>query len=87
MTYVYDQGIVAFTVEVANNTAREIVKATSKVMKPADLDQLGGLVSVEVEDVEWFVLSAMQKCMSRSLLSAEMTTERRFAQTAEQEKH
>lgn len=52
VTYVYDQGIVAFTVEVANNTAREIVKATSKVMKPADLDQLGGLVSVEVEDVE-----------------------------------
>ena len=52
VTYVYDQGIVAFTVEVANNTAREIVEATSKVMEPADLDQLGGLVSVEVENVE-----------------------------------
>ena len=52
VTYVYDQGIVAFTVEVANNTAREIVEATNKVMKPADLDQLGGLVSVEVENVE-----------------------------------
>ena len=52
VTYVYDQGIVAFTVEVANNTAREIVEATNKVMTPADLDQLGGLVSVEVEDVE-----------------------------------
>ena len=52
VTYVYDQGIVAFTVEVANNTAREIVEAANKVMKPADLDQLGGLVSVEVEDLE-----------------------------------
>ena len=52
VTYVYDQGIVTFPVEVANDTAREIVEATYKVMKPADLDQLGGLVSVEVEDAE-----------------------------------
>ena len=52
VTYVYDQGIVAFTVEVANNTAREIVEAVSKVMQPSDLDQLGALVSVEVKEAE-----------------------------------
>ncbi len=52
VTYSYDKGAVTFPVEVANDTAREIVEAVSKVMQPRDLDQLGALVSVEVKEAE-----------------------------------
>lgn len=52
VTYSYDKGAVTFPVEVANDTAREIVEAVSKVMQPSDLDQLGALVSVEVKEAE-----------------------------------